>query len=109
LHALKELKSLTIGQRLAAKPPVTLSDETVTVLAEFSSLEMLSLQEARLTLPGLTKLKHLPNLKRLTLDGIDLAEPQIAELRQQLPKTDVKWTAPNEGAKRRIDGLFGGQ
>ncbi len=107
LKALKELKSLTIGQRLANKPPVTLSDDTVAALAEIPSVEMLSLQEARLTLPALSKLKQLPNLKRLTLDGIDLPEPQIAELRQQLPKVDVKWTAPNDAAKKRIESLFG--
>lgn len=107
LKALKDLKSLTIGQRLASKPPVMLSDDTVTAVAEMPSLEMLSLQEARLTLPALGKLKQLPNLKRLTLDGIDIPEAQIAELRQQLPKTEIKWTAPNDAAKKRIDGLFG--
>lgn len=109
LKALKELKSLTVGQRLANKPPVMLSDDTVAAIAAMSSVEMLSLQEARLTLPALGKLKQLPNLKRLTLDGIDIPEAQIAELRQQLPKTDIKWTAPNEAAKKRIDGLFGAQ
>lgn len=107
LQALKELKSLTIGQRLANKPPVTLSDDTVVILAGIPSVEMLSLQEARLTLPALSKLQQLPNLKRLTLDGIDLPEAQIAELRQQLPKVDVKWTAPNDAAKKRIGSLFG--
>ena len=106
LQALKELKSLTIGQRLANKPPVTLSDDTVAALAEIPSVESLSLQEARLTLPALVKLKQLPNLKRLTLDGIDIPEAQIAELRQQLPKTEVKWTAPNDAAKKRIGSLF---
>ncbi|EDY21147.1 hypothetical protein CfE428DRAFT_1440 [Chthoniobacter flavus Ellin428] len=107
LQALKELKSLTIGQRLANKPPVMVSDDTVAAVAGMPSLEMLSLQEARLTLPALGKLKQLPNLKRLTLDGIDIPEAQIAELRQELPKADIKWTAPNEAARKRIDGLFG--
>lgn len=109
LQALKELKSLTIGQRLANKPPVTLSDDTVAALAEIPSVEMLSLQEARLSLSALSRLKQLPNLKRLTLDGIDIPEPQIAELRQQLPKVDVKWTAPNDAARKRIGSLFGPQ
>lgn len=109
LQALKELKSLTIGQRLANKPPAMLTDDAVAAVAEIPSVEMLSLQEARLTLPALSKLKQLPGLKRLTLDGIDIPEPQIAELRQQLPKVDVKWTAPNEAAKKRIGSLFGAQ
>ena len=107
LSALKELKTLAIGQRLSMKPPVTLNDETVAVIAEFSSLEALTLQEARLSLPALTKLKQLPNLKRLTLDGIDIPESDIAALKQELPKAEIKWTAPNEAGQRRIEALFG--
>ena len=39
-------------------------------LAEFTALEALTLQEARLSLTALSRLKQLPNLKRLTLDSI---------------------------------------
>jgi len=106
LRALKNLASLTLGQRLSDTPPVTLSDEAVTVLAECPSLESLAFQEARLTLPALTQLKKLPKLKRLTLDGIDIAESDIAALKQQLPKTEVRWTAPTEQSKQRIEALF---
>ena len=107
LQALPEIKSLTIGQRLASKPPTTLSDEAVGALAECKSLESLALQEARLTLQALSQLKQLAHLKKLTLDGIDIPESDLAQLRALLPQTDVKWTAPNEAAKRRIDALFG--
>jgi hypothetical protein len=107
LRALKNLTSLTLGQRLSYTPPVTLSDEAVTVLAECSSLESLALQEARLTLPVLAQLKKLPKLKRLALDGIDIAESDIAALKQQLAKTDVRWTAPTDQNKKRIEALFG--
>ena len=107
LRALKELKSLTIGQRLAATPPVTLNDDTVAVLAEFTALEALTLQEARLSLTALSRLNQLPNLKRLTLDSIDIPENDIATLRKTLPKTDIKWTPPTEPAQRRITSLFG--
>jgi hypothetical protein len=51
-------------------------------------------------------LKQLPKLKRLTLDGIEMNEPDVASLRQQLPQVDVKWTAPNESALKRINGIF---
>lgn len=107
LRALKNLTSLTLGQRLSNTPPVSLSDEAVTALAECSSLESLALQEARLTLPALAQLKKLPNLKRLTLDSIDIAESDIATLKQQLAKTDVRWTAPTDQNKKRIEALFG--
>jgi len=109
LQALLEIKSLTVGQRLAAKPPTTLSDDTVAALAECRSLEALALQEARLTLPALSRLKQLTHLRKLTLDGIDIAESDVAKLKSQLPQTDVKWTAPNEAARKRIDALFGAQ
>ena len=107
LTALKEIKSLTIGQRLANKPPAMLTDDAVVAVAGMASVEMLSLQEARLSAAALCKLQQLPNLKRLTLDGIDIPEAQIAEVRQQLPKVDVKWTAPNDAAKKRIGSVFG--
>lgn len=107
LQALPELKSLTVGQRLAYKPPVTVSDDTVSAVAGCGSLESLSLQEARLTLPALSQLKKLTHLRKLSLDGIELSDSDLAALKQQLPQTDVKWTAPNESAKKRIDALFG--
>lgn len=107
LRALKELKSLTLGQTLAMKPPAALNDEAVAAVSEISSLESLTLQEARLSLGALLRLKQLPGLKRLVLDGIDLPEADLAELRMQLPTVEIKWTAPSEAYKRRIDSLFG--
>ena len=106
LAALKNLTSVYLGQRLSNTPPVTLSDAALPVLAELPLLEDVTLSEARLTLSALGQLKKLTHLKRLTLDGIDIAEPDIAALKQQLPKTDVRWTPPNEASKKRIDALF---
>ncbi len=103
---LKNLKSLNLGQRLSNTPPVTLSDAALPVLAELPQLEDLTLGEARLTLPALSQLKKLTHLKRLTLTGIDVPESDITTLKQELPKTDVKWTAPDANAKKRIDALF---
>ena len=106
LRALKNLTSLTLGQRLSYTPPATVSDATVAVLAEFSSLEALSVQEARLTSSALGALKRLPHLKRLTLDGIEMVPPEIAALKLLLPKTDVRWTPPSEANLKRIRSLF---
>jgi hypothetical protein len=105
LGALKELNNLTIGQRLAMKPPSTVNDDAIAVLATFSSLESLSVAEARLTLPALSKLSQLPNLKTLTLNGIDIPQSDIAALQQQMPKTKIIWTAPTD--MKRINGMFG--
>ncbi len=107
LRALQDLKSLTLGQRLANSPPPGVSDETLAALAEINSLETISLQEARLSLKALSALTALPKLKKLTLDGIEIPEAEVAALRQQLPRAQVLWTAPNEAAKKRIQSLFG--
>src|SRR5579859_4111363 len=77
LRALRDLKSLTLGQRLAYAPPTSLSDETIAVLAEMKSLQTLQLEEARLKPDGLLQLKLLPELKKLTLEGIDLADSDV--------------------------------
>ena len=106
LAALKKLTSIYLGQRLSYTPPVTLSDAALPVLAELPLLEDVTLSEARLTPGALGQLKKLAHLKRLTLDGIDIAESDLAALKQQLPKTDVRWTPPNEAARKRIDALF---
>jgi hypothetical protein len=107
LGSLKKLTSFTLGQRLSSSPPVTLSDDGIEIISGLTSLESVTLQEARLTPTALAKLKKLPNLKRLTLDGIDVPESAIADLKKQLPAVDVRWTAPNEQARKRIDALFG--
>jgi len=107
LRALKELKSLTVGQSLSMQPPAALRDESVAALAEISSLESLTLQEARLSLPALLQLKRISHLRRLNLDGIDLSESDLAELQKQLPAVEIKWTPPSDSGRRRIESLFG--
>jgi hypothetical protein len=106
LVALKQLANLTLGQRLAYTPPTTLSDAAVAALADCSSLESLSLQEARLTLSALGQLKKLSKLKHLNLDGIDIPEADVTALKLQLSGVDVRWKAPDDAAKKRINALF---
>jgi hypothetical protein len=107
LKDLKKLKSLTLGQRLAYKPPTTLSDETIAVLAEMKSLESLQLEEARLKVDSLSQLSRLPGLKKLMLEGIDLPEADVDRLKGELSKVEVKWTRPNDVYMKRIKALFG--
>jgi hypothetical protein len=107
LRELKALKHLTLGQRLAYKPPATVSDETIPILAELATLESLQLEEARLSFGALQRLESLPALKRLTLQGIDLPEADVERLRARLPKVELKATKPNEAYQKRIQALFG--
>ena len=71
------------------------------------SLESVQLSEARLKLPVLLELKQLPNLKTLTLDGIDLPEADVETLKKELARTQIKWTKPTEAYLRRINAMFG--
>lgn len=108
LTGLKNLKSLHLGQRLTYKPPACPSDATLAVLAEMKSLEALTLDEARLTLPALQQLKQLPVLKKLTLTGIDITSEDVKRLRLDLPAVKVEWTEPNAVYQKRIRALFDG-
>ncbi len=53
LVELKNLKSLTLGQRLTTKLPACPTDETIAILVELKSLEALQLEEARLSFAAL--------------------------------------------------------
>ncbi len=96
LLQLTKLKSLRLGQWLRkydGKPnPPSLSDETLDVLARLNSLEVLGLDEARLSHAALVKLKALPNLKRLTLERIDISSEELEQLKKDLSRVaiDVK-------------------
>src|SRR5262249_2922601 len=109
LKALPELKSLNLGQRLTYKPPACPTDETIPILAELRSVEVLQLSEARLTFNALQQLKRLPALKRLTLEGVEMPPADLERLKKELPMTKVEWTEPNETYKKRIRALFGAE
>lgn len=107
LRELKNLTSLTLGQRLTYVPPATPSNETLAILAELKSLESLRLEEARLSLQALQQLKQLPALKTLQLEGIDMAEADVETLKKDLPGAKVTWAKPSDVYMKRIEKLFG--
>jgi hypothetical protein len=106
LKDLQDLRSITVGQRLSNKPPTLLDDNALAILASMKSLESVSLMEARLSLSALSKLKQLPALTRLTLGGIDIPESDVAKLKAELPRAQIKWTAPTPVEMKRIEALF---
>jgi hypothetical protein len=107
LTALKNLKSLWLGQRLTYKPPASPNDETISILAELKSLESLQLDEARFSFTALQQLKQLPALKKLTLGGIAIPKDEVERLKKELPMVKIDWTEPNEAYQKRIQSLFG--
>jgi len=107
LASLPKLESLVVGQRLAYKGEACPSDETIAILAEFKSLKTLDLQEARLSRGALEKLKALSALKTLKLSGVEISEPDLAQLKQELPGVEIARTEPSEAFQKRIKALFG--
>lgn len=89
-----QLKKLKMGQRLpnwSAKRPATLDDATLAEIAKMRSLEVVDLQEARLSYAGLVQLKALPNLMTVHLKWVDVSESDIKKLRKQLPNVAIEW------------------
>ena len=80
LLKLTNLKSLTLGRNSTAhdhKTYSSLTDATMTTVAEMKSLESLRLMDFRPTLAALEKLKALPNLKTLDLtSSVDLSHAE---------------------------------
>jgi hypothetical protein len=109
LKGLTNLRNINLGQHLSYKPPATVSDPIVAILVEMKSLESIQLSEARLKLSALAELKELPSLKTLTLDGIDIPEADVEQLKKELPNVQIKWTKPPESYVRRIKSLFGAE
>jgi hypothetical protein len=107
LQDLSALESLNLGQRLTQKGDACPNDATIALLADVKSLKALELSEARLSYDALVRLKKLPGLKKLTLNGIDIGDADVERLKKELPGAQVTFTKPNEGAMRRINGLFG--
>ncbi len=90
-----KLKKIKLGQRLpnwSSPRPVSLNDATLSDLAKMQALEVIDLQEARLSYAGLIKLKAIPTLKTIKLKWIDIKESDIEKLRQDLPNITIEWT-----------------
>jgi hypothetical protein len=98
LTSLTQLRTLTLGQRLAGRDatPPSLCDAALAAIAGISSLEELSLQQAHLTIEALSGLKKLAQLKRLTASQIDLPAADVERLRAALPGVTIAWTVMSE-------------
>ncbi|GDY21173.1 hypothetical protein LBMAG56_25190 [Verrucomicrobiota bacterium] len=110
LLTLKNLRSLKLGQRLRrydGKPNLlSLDDSTLATVAKLTSLENLSLDEVRLTHTGLSALKALPTLKKLTLLRTDITEADLAKLRTDLPAVTIDWKPLTDAERTALNGFL---
>lgn len=92
LLALTNLVSLRIGQRLppwGKSIPPSFDEATLATLVKISSLESLSLMEARLTGKALEQLKALPKLQKLSIQTTDISAADVDALRRVLPSVKI--------------------
>lgn len=108
LSGMTSLKKLTVGQRLAGRPPkpASLCDASLSDLAKITGLEELSLQEARLSGDALLLLKGLPKLKKLTVSQVDTPAVDIERVKAALSGVTIDWKPlTEEQAKMLTDKM----
>ena len=107
LTKLPELKSLWLGQRLrrydGGSNAASLDDSTFDVLTKLKTLESLTLDEARLSLASLQRLKKLPRLKKLELRRIDISATDAEALRASLPAVAIDWKPLTDDERTKLE------
>jgi len=110
IGGMTQLKHLRYGQRLRRytpnEPAPSLSDTTLTEFAKLKQLETLHLDEARLTFAGLKALKTLPELKKLTLERIDIPAADVERLKAELPGVAITWMPMTAEEAKRLDAIL---
>lgn len=110
LAKLPELRSLWLGQRLrrydGGSNAASLDDSTFDVLTKLKTLESLTLDEARLSLAALRRLKELPHLKKLELRRIDIPAADIETLRAALPNVAMDWKPLTDEERTKLEAFL---
>jgi hypothetical protein len=107
LAKLTNLKALTIGQSLYAwngKPRnYALDDSSLEALAKITSLESLTLMEARFTFAKLEQLKALTNLKTLRFDRVDVSPADVEKLQAVLSGVKIVYKPLSEQDRASLE------
>jgi hypothetical protein len=107
---LTHLTKLTLGNSMPAwngKPrQLSLTDATVEILAQVTSLEDLTLMQAELSLSALEKLKALPKLKTLKFNGVNVEPADIEKLRTELPKVKIECKPLTDDEKKKLEDFL---
>ena len=110
LTKLPELNSLWLGQRLrrydGGSNAASLDDSTFHVLTKLKTLESLTLDEARLSLAALQRLKELPRLKKLELRRIDIPAADVETLRAALPSVAIDWKPLMDDERTKLEAFL---
>ncbi len=108
-YPLPELKSRWLGQRLrrydGGSNAASLDDSTFNVLTKLKTLETLTLDEARLSLAALQRLKELPRLKKLDLRRIDILAADVETLRTALASVGIDWKPLKDDERSKLEAF----
>jgi hypothetical protein len=106
LLKLTQLKAIKLGGWLSRPPSVT--DQTLSTLAQLKSLESITLEEARFSSGAFSELRKLPLLKKLVMTtAVDIPDGNIEALRALLPGVSITWQPASESTKKRLDRRLG--
>lgn len=105
---LPNLRSLKLGQRLprGKGTPLSLSDDTIPILAEVRTLESLEIGEARFSLEALRQLRALPKLRRLKIDRTELTASDIERLRTEMPKVQIHFEPLTDEQRKKLENYL---
>ncbi len=110
LKHLTNLKSLHLGQRLrrygGASNAHSLTDQTIDVVTQLKSLEILTLGEQKFSTAALAKLNALPQLKKLELSQVDVSKEEIERVRAALGSVTVDWKPLTAEERAKLDRLL---
>lgn len=102
----KNLETLRMGNSLKRNDgtprQLSLSDVTLSTIAQLSNLKTLTLMEAKFSLPALMQLKSLPKLKTLIFVNVDISEADFEKLRSALPNVKVTGKPLDEAARTKL-------
>lgn len=102
LAGLSHLKSLYLDD-------VDLSGEGLKHITELKELEVLSLRRTPVAPLSLAALEAFGKLRELLLVGTDITAQNVAELREKLPKLDIKLSPSPERQKNAFERLLAGE
>ena len=106
----KNMVSMTLGNSMPAwngKPRrLSLTDATLDYIAQMTSLETLTLMQARFTLPALEKLKALSHLKTLNLNNIDANPADIEKLKSEMPNVKITYKPLTDEEKAKLEDFL---
>lgn len=105
---LPHLTSLKLGQRLPRGKglPPSLSDASLPVLVQISTLETLEIGEANFTLKALKQLRALPTLKRLKIDRTYLSADEVKQLQAEFAGVKVEFAPLTPEQRTKLDSYL---